>query len=391
MIEPSSILKKFLSYSFAEVDKAKQEAIKQGYQIIDLGVGDPSDPMYEGIIEGLKVGAEKHARTGYPPYIGHEELRVAIADWLKRRFGIEVDYTKQIVVTGGSKEAIFHFPMAILNQDDKVLIPSIGYPPYKSGTMFAGGIPIYYKISEKNEFLPDIDEIENLFQKYKPKIMWINYPNNPTTAIASIEYYRDLIEIAKKYNVILASDEAYIDIYYDEKPVSILQASNDWSNLIAFHSLSKRNNATGLRVGFVVGGEELIRYFAALKTQIDSGVANVLQEGAIRAFKDDFHAEKMRKIYAKRRELLIRALEEKGIKCYSYASIYVWAKTGDSISFAKKLLNIDSKRRIGINATPGKVLALDDEDEEANNFVRFALVANDEHIKLASEIIREKL
>ena len=165
MIKPSETLKKFLNYSFAEVDRAKQEAIKNGYQIIDLGVGDPSDPMYDGIIEGLKVGAEKHARTGYPPYIGHEELRVAIAEWLKRRFGIDVDSNKQIVITSGSKEAIFHFPMAFLNQEDKVLIPSIGYPPYRSGTMFAGGIPVYYSIKESNGFLPNLEELEFLFQK----------------------------------------------------------------------------------------------------------------------------------------------------------------------------------------------------------------------------------
>ncbi|HLI46226.1 MAG TPA: aminotransferase class I/II-fold pyridoxal phosphate-dependent enzyme [Geobacterales bacterium] len=391
MIKPSETLKKFLNYSFAEVDRAKQEAIKNGYQIIDLGVGDPSDPMYDGIIEGLKVGAEKHARTGYPPYIGHEELRVAIAEWLKRRFGIDVDSNKQIVITSGSKEAIFHFPMAFLNQEDKVLIPSIGYPPYRSGTMFAGGIPVYYSIKESNGFLPNLEELEFLFQKYRPKIMWLNYPNNPTTAIAGIDFYQELIALARKYDVILASDEAYIDIYYDVKPVSILQASNDWSNLIAFHSLSKRNNATGLRVGFVVGGEEIVKYFAALKTQMDSGVANVLQEGALRAFKDDNHAEKMRQIYAKRRALLKEALESKGIRCYSFATIYIWAKTGNSVAFTKKLLNLDPKNRIGINVTPGKLLALDEDENDADQFVRFALVANDEHIKLASEIIKEKL
>jgi len=221
--------------------------------------------------------------------------------------------------------------------------------------------------------------------------MWLNYPNNPTTAIAGIDFYQELIALARKYDVILASDEAYIDIYYDVKPVSILQASNDWSNLIAFHSLSKRNNATGLRVGFVVGGEEIVKYFAALKTQMDSGVANVLQEGALRAFKDDNHAEKMRQIYAKRRALLKEALESKGIRCYSFATIYIWAKTGNSVAFTKKLLNLDPKNRIGINVTPGKLLALDEDENDADQFVRFALVANDEHIKLASEIIKEKL
>jgi LL-diaminopimelate aminotransferase len=390
MIEPSNILKQFLSYSFAEVDKIKQDFISKGYQIIDLGVGDPSDPTYEGIVEGLKKGAEKHAKTGYPPYDGREELKYAISEWLKRRFKIDVDYKKQIVVTSGSKEAIFHFPLAFLNQGDRVLIHSIGYPPYKSGTIFAGGIPIYYSIKEENHFLPDLNEIEELIKKYKPKIMWVNYPNNPTTVIAKKDFYADLINITRKYNVIVASDEAYIDIYEDEIPPSILEATNDWSNIVAFHSLSKRNNATGLRIGFVVGGEEIIRYFLALKTQIDSGVANVLQEAAVYAFRDDSHAEYMRKVYSRRRAMLKRALERKGIKCYSEATIYIWAKVNDSISFVKRLLSLDGERKIGINATPGKLLALN-EDQEANKFVRFALVANEDHIKLASEIIEEKL
>jgi len=390
MIEPSNTLRQFLSYSFAEVDKIKQDFLKKGYRIIDLGVGDPSDPMYEGIVEGLKKGAEKHVRSGYPPYDGREELKYAISEWLKRRFKIDVDYKKQIIVTSGSKEAIFHFPLAFLNQGDRVLIPSIGYPPYKSGTIFANGIPIYYRIKEQNHFLPDLNEVEDLMKKYKPKIMWVNYPNNPTTVIARREFYSELIEISRKYNVIVASDEAYIDIYEKEAPPSILEASNDWSNLVAFHSLSKRNNATGLRVGFVVGGEEIIKYFIALKTQIDSGVANVLQESAIYAFKDDSHVEYMRKVYSRRRAMLKEALENKGIKCYSEATIYIWTMVNDSIDFAKRLLNLDERNKIGINVTPGKFLALN-EDSEASKFVRFALVANDEYIKLASEIIKEKL
>jgi LL-diaminopimelate aminotransferase len=238
--------------------------------------------------------------------------------------------------------------------------------------------------------LPNSNEVEELIKKYKPKIMWVNYPNNPTTVIAKRDFYADLINITRRYNVIVASDEAYIDIYEDEIPPSILEATNDWSNIVAFHSLSKRNNATGLRIGFVVGGEEIIRYFLALKTQIDSGVANVLQEAAVYAFRDYSHAEYMRKVYSRRRSLLKRTLERKGIKCYSEATIYIWAKVNDSISFVKRLLSLDNERKIGINATPGKLLALN-EDQEANKFVRFALVANEDHIKLASEIIEEKL
>ncbi len=391
MIEPSNVLKNFLSYSLAEVDNAKNDAIKKGFRVIDLGVGDPKN-LYEGAVEGLKIGAEKYKNTGYPPYSGIKELRTVVSEWFKKRFGLEVNADEQVIITNGSKEAIFHFPMAFLNPGDYALVPSIGYPPYKAGVMFAGGKPIYYDLKEENGFLPELERIEEIFNKFKPKLMWINYPNNPTTVIAKKEFYSKLINLARDHDVIIASDEAYIEIYDEEKPSSILEASKSWDNVVAFHSLSKRSGTTGLRIGFVVGGENLIRYFTALKTQMDSGIANPIQEAAIHALLDENHVEENRRIYNRRRRILSEALKKKGFKTYSLSSIYVWTKISqDSVSFVKRLLEIDRQRKIGINATPGKYLVLKEGSDEADEFVRFSLTASDNEISLASQIIEENL
>ena len=389
-MEPSEKLKQFSTYSFAEVDKAKDEAKRKGFRIIDFGVGDPTDSLFEGAVKGLQEGVKKHAGSGYPSYIGMKEFRTAVSEWLRKRFGVDANPETQITATAGAKEAIFHFPFTFIDAGDAVLMPSIGYPPYKAGTVFAGGIPNYYELKEENNFLPDLNEVEKILKSNKIKIIWMNYPHNPTTVMANKKFFKSILELAKKYNVIIASDEAYTEMYDKEKPHSILEFTDDWDNIIAFHSLSKRSNATGLRIGFAAGGENNIKNYRILRTQIDSGVANAVQEAAIAAWKDEKHVENMRQAYNKRREIMTNALKNMGIKYWAEATFYIWAKVSNSIEFSKKLLQLDQKRRIGINITPGRMLALNNA-ENADKYVRFALVPSLEDTKLAADLIREHL
>jgi len=392
MVEPSSKMKEFATYAFAEVDKAKDVAAKNGFKIIDFGVGDPTDPLYEGAIKGIQQGAKKNAESGYPSYIGLKEFREAAAAWLRKRFGVNASPENQITSTAGSKEGVFHFPFAFLNPNDCVLMPSIGYPPYKAGTVFAGGIPVYYEMKEENNFLPDINELENILKKNKKiKIIWINSPQNPTTVVTPPKFFESIIELAEKYDAIIASDEAYTEMFIKEKPHSILEFSDDWKNIIAFHSLSKRSNATGIRIGFAAGGQEIIKNYRNLRTQVDSGVANAIQEAAIEAWKDELHVQKMRKMYDERRDIITSALKKAGLKYWAEAAFYIWVKiNGSSVEFAKKMLQLDAKKKIGINVTPGKFLALNNA-AYADKYVRFALVPSLQDTKLAAELIKNNL
>ena len=392
MVEPSDKMKEFATYAFDEVDKAREVAGKNGFKIIDFGVGDPTDPLYDGAIKGLQQGAKKHAESGYPSYIGMKEFREAASQWLKNRFNVNVDPAAQITSTAGSKEGVFHFPFAFLNPGDAVLMPSIGYPPYKAGTVFAGGIPVYYEMTEENNFLPNINELENtLKQNKKIKIIWINSPQNPTTVVTPPKLFESFVELADKYNVIIASDEAYTEMFIKEKPHSILEYSNDWKNIIAFHSLSKRSNFTGIRIGFAVGGQEIIKNYRNLRTQVDSGVANAIQQAAIEAWKDEKHVADMRKMYDERRDIITSALKNAGLKYWAEAAFYIWVKiNGSSMEFAKKMLQLDSKKKIGINVTPGKFLALNNA-AYADKYVRFALVPSLQDTKLAAELIKGNL
>ena len=390
-VKPSERLNGFMTYAFAEVDKAKEEAKLNGFRVLDFGVGDPTEPLYENAIKGLQSGAERHKSSGYPSYIGMKEFRNAASEWMHRRFNVSPDPNSQITSTAGSKEAVFHLPFTFVNQGDNVLMPSIGYPPYKAGTVFAGGIPRFYQLKEENGFLPDLNEIESILREGRTKLIWINYPNNPTTAIAGDSFFSELISLSEKYDAIIASDEAYTEMYTNKIPRSILEYTDDWNNIIAFQSLSKRSNATGIRVGFVVGGKELINYYRKFRTQIDSGIPNAIQEAAISALNDEEHVRKMRDAYDKKRKLITSALDEVGIKYWADSTFYIWARSpSSSISFAKSMLMLDNSAKIGINITPGGMLALGNAPN-ADNYFRLALVPSLEDTELASRLIKENL
>lgn len=406
-IHPSKRLQSLPPYLFKEINdkvvelKKRADAAKvtpggaQAKPPIDFGVGDPSEPTPDFVIESLTEAGRKHATTGYPSYIGSLEFREAACRYMKRRFGVVLNSEREVSSNIGSKEAIFNFPEAFVNPGDIVICPSPGYPPMKAGTIFAEGVPYYAPLLEKNGFLLDYEAIpEDVVRR--AKIIWINYPNSPTGAVADKNYYKGLIEWARKNEIIIAADEGcYIDIYFgNTAPVSILQAADEFGlgreGIITFYSLSKRNNMTGYRVGFVAGGEDVVKIFKLLKTNIDSGTASIIQEAAIKALDDDTHVAKMRELYEQKAEILLEGLKAIGLKVKKpAATFYIWQKVPDGISdieFAKKLLDPE----IAIVITPGSLIA--DECDGGNpgaGYVRFALMPTLEEIKEAMQRLKK--
>lgn len=377
-------------YPFAELAKTVTELREKGIDVIDFGVGDPADPTPEFIRESLKTAADTHASSGYPSYIGSGKFRAGIATWFEKRFSVKLDTETELTSSLGSKEAIFNFPLAYVNSGDIVLIPTPGYPPYARGTQFAGGTPYFLPLLPENDFLIDLAKIPTEIAQ-KAKILWLNYPNSPTGAIATDEFYRQTVKFCQKHDIIIASDLAYSEIYFDKPPKSILQFARQ--GVIEFHSLSKRSRMTGYRVGFVAGDSEILAAFKKVKTNIDSGTPNFIQDAALTALGDEQHVEQSREEYREKRDILMTAFVETGLtKCEPSATFYVWQKVPTGLTseeFAKKLLAPE----IGIVATPGSWIS-DPTLEGLNpgeDFVRFALVPTVEQVKKAAERIKANL
>ncbi|MBN1688398.1 MAG: aminotransferase class I/II-fold pyridoxal phosphate-dependent enzyme, partial [Candidatus Omnitrophica bacterium] len=281
-LEPAERLKKLPPYLFAEVDKRKRELIASGKDVIDLGVGDPDIPTPDFIVEALQEAARNPENHRYALDAGMPELRQTIADWFKQRFRVSLDPAKEVLPLIGSKEGIAHLPLAILNPGDVALIPDPGYPPYRSGTLFAGGEPFYMPLLESNHFLPDLSQIDKKILK-KAKLMFLNYPNNPTSATATKEFFQQVVAFAREHKILIAQDAAYSEVGYEgyEAP-SILEVEGAKEVTIEFHSLSKTYNMTGWRVGYAVGNPEAIALLGKVKANIDSGIFQAVQVAAIR-------------------------------------------------------------------------------------------------------------
>ena len=386
-IQISQRLNNISNYAFADIDNKVDGLKKLGIKAIDFGVGDPKEPT-PGIVRNIiKKAVDARKSSGYPSYIGSEEYRREISKWYKKRFNISLDYETEISSTIGAKEAVFNFPEAFINPGDYVIIPNPGYPPYERGTLFAEGKPYFLSLLRKNNFLMDLSKIPREIAK-KSKLLWINYPSNPTGVLASKEFLKEVIDFGHDNNIIIASDECYSEIYFNEKPHSILEYSEE--GVVAFQSLSKRSAMTGYRVGWIAGDREIIAAFRKLKTNIDSGTPTFIQDAAISALNDEKHVEEMRNRYKKKRDILINALISIGLEdCRPDATLYVWQKTPkniDSINFTKKLL----QKEIAIVATPGVLISTTINDfNPGNNYVRFALVPTiDETKEAVRRIIR---
>lgn len=369
-------------YLFAIIDKMKQEALSKGVDLIDLSIGDPDMPTPPHIVDAMKKAVEKPAHHRYPSYEGMLSYREAVAGWYKRRFDVPLDPKSEVLSLIGSKEGIGHIPLAFVNPGDIVLSSSPGYPVYPVGTLFAGGESHIMPLLEKNNFLPDFSAIPDNVLK-RAKLMFINYPNNPTSAVAERSFYEDAIALARKYNIIICHDAAYSEIYYDgKKPMSFLEVDGARDAGIEFHSLSKTYNMTGWRIGFAVGNRDVIAGLGKIKTNLDSGVFQAIQEAGITALNtDDDTLSVIRDTYQDRRDALYNGLKGIGLHVIKpEATFYLWTKTPsgfDSSSFVAHILE-----KAGTLATPGNGFG-----SPGEGYVRFALTVNAERIKEAVERI----
>ena len=353
MVDVSRRIKQLPPYLFAEIDRLKEEVIKKGVDVIDLGVGDPDIPTPNEIVEVAKKALEKPENHRYPSYIGMYEFRRAVSDWYKRRFGVELDPNTEVVSLIGSKEGIAHLPLAYIDGGDYALVPDPGYPVYPVAVMFAGGKVYRMPLKEENGFLPELDAIDRDVLK-RTKLMYIGYPNNPTSAVATEEFYKKVVELAKEFDFVVASDNAYSEIAYDGyKPISFLEVEGAKDVGIEFHSLSKTFNMTGWRIGFAVGNRDVIAALGKVKTNIDSGIFQAVQEAGIYALDN---AEELNgriiKVFQQRRDKMAEALEKAGFEFEKpLATFYFWVKVPKgftSSEFTKKLL-----QEKGIVVTPG--------------------------------------
>ncbi|MCS6875900.1 MAG: LL-diaminopimelate aminotransferase, partial [Aquificaceae bacterium] len=351
--------------------------------LIDLGVGDPDLPTPKPIVEAMKTAVEKPEHHRYPSYEGMLSFRKAVADWYKRRFGVELDPESEVITLIGSKEGIAHFPLAFVNPGDVVLCPDPAYPVYKIGTIFAGGEPYFLPLKKENHFLPDFKSVPKEVLR-RAKIIWVNYPNNPTSATADEGFYRELIDWAKENGIIVASDLAYSEIYFgDKKPMSILQIEGAKEVAIEFHSLSKTYNMTGWRLGMAVGNKDLVAGLGKVKTNVDSGQFQAVQEAGITALNlPEEEVENIRGVYKERRQAMVKALEEVGLEVYkSDATFYLWVsvpKGYTSAEFVSRLLD-----ECGIVCTPGNGFG-----DSGEGYFRISLTVPTQRLLEAVERIR---
>lgn len=367
-------------YLFARIDEMKIEQQKKGVDIIDLGVGDPDLPTPQHIVTSLCEAAGNPENHHYPSYSGMPAYRSAVADWYKSRFNVKLDPGKEVIALMGSKDGIAHIAEAFVNPGDYVLAPSPGYPVYRTGTLFAEGIVHEMPLTRENNFVPVFDDIPKKVAKAS-KLMFINYPNNPTAAVAPDGFYREVVDFAREHDIVVVSDNAYSEIAYDGyRAPSFLETPGADEVGIEMHSLSKTYNMTGWRIGMAVGNAEILAGLGRVKTNVDSGVFNAVQQAAITALRgpQDCVREAC-SVYQERRDVLISGLRDLGFDVPSpKATFYVWLPVRDCMAFSAQLLN-----EAGIVATPGIGFG-----SSGEGYVRFALTRPVTRIQEALERMR---
>jgi LL-diaminopimelate aminotransferase len=340
-------------YLFAEIDKKKQELIAKGAKIIDFGIGDPDKPTPERILKEFHKVVDDPSTHNYPPYEGIKEFRTAVAAWYRKRFDVKLDPDTEVLSLIGSKEGIAHVFLAFVDPGDVALIPDPGYPVYKVATLFAGGTPYPVPLLQKNAFLPDLKSIDRNIVK-KAKLLFINYPNNPTGAVANEAFLKEAVKFCRDNDLLLCSDLAYSEVAFNGyKPMSVLQIPGAKDVSIEFHSLSKTYNMTGWRIGMAVGNRDAIAALSIIKTNIDSGIFKAIQLAGVEALNGtQKDANEMNKLYEERSNTLVDGLNSLGWKLErSKATFYVWApvpKGFTSASFVSHLLE-----RTGVLVVPG--------------------------------------
>lgn len=365
-------------YLFARIDKKKDEARKKGVDLVDLSIGDPDIPTPAHIVQKMQEATARPVNHRYPSYEGMPAFRKAVAEWYATRFKVELDPDREVVALIGSKEGIAHFPWAYVDEGDIALIPSPGYPVYKITTMLAGGTPYIMPLLEENGFLPVFDSIPGDV-KEKAKICFLNYPNNPTGAHADDRFFERAVYEGLKNDILICHDAAYSEVTYEGYTArSILEFDRDKRCSIEFHSLSKTYCMTGWRIGFAVGNREAIQNLGKLKTNIDSGVFQAIQEAGIEALTGSQKSiTVMRRIFEARRNTVVDGLASAGIKVRKpLATFYIWAHVPQNYSsadFAEKLIEEQ-----GIVATPGSGFG-----EEGEGYFRISLTTGEDRLEEA--------
>jgi LL-diaminopimelate aminotransferase len=372
-------------YLFAAIDKMKQKSLEKGVDLIDLSIGDPDMPTPSHIVNAMKKAVENSANHRYPSYEGMLLYREAVAKWYKKRFNVKLDPHTEVLSLIGSKEGIGHIPLAFVNPGQTVLVPSPGYPVYSVGTLFAGGKSYSMPLRKENNFLPDLNKIpKNVL--HNAKLIFLNYPNNPTSATAPREFFTEAIRIALKYKIIICHDASYTEIYYDKKPLSFMQIPEAKDVGIEFHSLSKTYNMTGWRIGFAVGNKNVLAGLGKIKTNLDSGVFQAIQEAAVTALgTDDSILSHIRGKYLERRDILYNGLKKLGMNLIKpKATFYAWVMVPsrfDSMKFVTYMLD-----KAGVLATPGNGFG-----EAGEGYVRFAFTAPKESLYEAVDRLKRIL
>jgi succinyldiaminopimelate transaminase len=372
----SPVLSELAQYPFARLDDWKAEAAANGVQLIDFGMGDPREVTPAFIREALAASIEPV--SSYPRATGLPELREAIAGWIDRRFNVAVDPATEIVPTLGSKEAIYSFAQLALGDKRLVAIPEPAYPVYERGALFAGGSVTTLPLTEANGWLPDLDAFDAWDEI---ALFWVCYPNNPTGAVAPLSFYEELGARAREHGFLLCSDEAYSELWFDEPPVSALQVE-DRTNVVVFNTLSKRSSMTGYRSGFVCAPREIADALRRFRPTVGTAPQEFVQRASVAAWSDDRHVEDVRALYARKRETVLPALEERGLRLSgSDATFYLWVDVGGSSEeFARRLLGH------GIVVAPGSFFG-----DAGEGYVRLALVPTQEECERAAAILREVL
>jgi LL-diaminopimelate aminotransferase len=383
-VRSASRIEKLPPYLFAEIDRKVAEARARGADIISFGVGDPDLPTAPHIIEALEKGAEDPATHRYPSYTGMPAFRESIANWYGSRFGVKLDANEEVQPLVGSKEGIFHLPVAYIDPGDVALIPDPGYPVYETGTILAGGEAVLLPLLEENDFKPDLDAIsEDVLAR--AKVLWLNYPSNPTAATVERDFFERAVEFCLQYDLLLAHDAAYTEITFDGYVApSVLEVPGAMECAVEFHSLSKTYNMTGWRIGWVAGAPIAIEAIKRLKTNIDSGIFDAVQRAGIAAIEgpQDYLAECVER-YRHRRDLLCDGLKSMGVIVEPpRGSIYVWAPVPEghtSESYTTFLLD-----KADIVVAPGTGYG-----PSGQGFVRFSLTLADDRLEEGVERLRK--
>jgi succinyldiaminopimelate transaminase len=379
----SPALRETGTYPFVKLDEAKRRLHDQGVELIDFGKGDPREPTDARIRQALVDGITEI--SSYPLAAGLPELRGAVARWCERRFGVRLDPETEIVPTYGSKEAIFLLAQMVVDRDsDRRLVVTTepGYPVPERGAAFAGADVLQLPLLEENGFLPDVDAVD-ADTWAQTAILWLNYPNNPTGAVAPLDWLAHVAGLSREHDFLLASDEAYTELWFDEPPHSALEV-RALGNVCVFNTLSKRSSMTGYRSGFVAAGEDVIAALKQFRPSVGTAPQEFVQRASVVAWEDEEHVEDTRAAYRRKREVLLPVLERKGIRVAGgAATMYLWLETpaGEtSEELAARLLEH------GLIVSPGSFFGV-----AGDGYWRIALVPTEAECRRAAEILEDVL